>query len=587
MLSNRLTNLIAFFLLLFMFLAAFFSMIGDSLTFDEKAHIGAGFSYLTKQDYRLNPEHPPLIKDIAALPLLFLNLRFPENHPSWLQKEGAAPWWFQFDFGRELLYYSGNDPVKIIFWSRIPMVLLLILLGWLLFWWVKKMTNGKISLLVLTLFVFSPTFLAHGRLVTTDVGAALGALLAIIFWIKFLQNPSWKNVIITGLVFGISQLLKFTLLLLIPFFIIITIIYVLLVLKKEGSLGKIVFSYLGKAILIGLIGFFFIIWPSYQFHVLNYPIDQQLRDTIADLSGNPISFAKNLTIQMAGQDFSRAPAQYFRGVLMAFQRSEWGNTTYFLGRISAEGWWYYFPLIYLVKIPLAFHLLTLISIILFFIAKGQKRINLSQSNFWIFAIFLWVIIYWIAALRSSLNIGIRHLIPVLPFIYILVVLAIYQLPQLIENKIIQKFFLVIILSLFIWYIAASLFTFPHYLSYYNELGGGIKEGYKVAVDSNYDWGQDFYRLLEFVETEKIDKIYVDYFGGEEAQYWLGEKYIRFEPKGKEEPLKGWLAVSLNHLMGGIAEPRKGFDQETGYYNWLKNKKPFRKAGYSIFIYDLN
>ena len=145
MLSNRLANILATLLLLLMLLTALNSIIGDSLTFDEKAHIGAGFSYLTKQDYRLNPEHPPLIKDIAALPLTFLNLHFPDDDLSWTQKDQAPPWWVQFDFGRKLLFYSGNDPSVIIFWTRAMMILVLIILGWLLFWWTRKMAGNAVA----------------------------------------------------------------------------------------------------------------------------------------------------------------------------------------------------------------------------------------------------------------------------------------------------------------------------------------------------------------------------------------------------------------------------------------------------------
>lgn len=592
MFSDRLTNIIAFSLLALMFLMALFSMMGDSLTFDEKAHIGAGFSYLLKQDYRLNPEHPPLIKDLAAFPLIFLNLHFPDNISSWTQKDQAPPWWAQFDFGREFLYYSGNDPVKIIFWSRLMMILLVIFLGWLIFWWIKKMAGKDSALLVLFLFAFSPTLLAHGRLVTTDIGAALGAVIAIIFWLKFLENPSWKNVVLTGLIFGLAQLFKFTLLLLLPFFLIITVIYALFFKEKEISLGKNVLLYLSKTILISLIGFLFVIWPFYQFHILNYPPEQQLRDTISDISSNPIPFAKEITIWMAKQDFLRAPAQYFRGVLMAFQRSEWGNTTYFLGKISAKGFLNYFPVIYLFKEPLSLHLLTILAILLFFTTflvrkKKTQSLKLTKENFWIFAIFLWILTYWLAAIRSNLNIGIRHLIPVLPFTYILVVLAIHQSFQFVSKRTLQGGISVLTTLLFLWYFSSSILSFPHYLSYYNEIGGGAKEGYKIAVDSNYDWGQDFYRLLKFIQENKIEKIYLDYFGGEEPSYWLKEKYIKFDPREIRNYPKGYLAVSANHLMGGMAIGTPDFNQETGYYNWLIGKNPISRAGQSIFIYYLD
>jgi len=585
MLSSRIANIIAVILLGIMFLTAVFSMKGDSLTFDELAHISAGYSYLAKQDYRLNPEHPPLIKDIPALPLLFLDLNFPDTGPNWLQKEAAPAWWVQFDLGNEFLYHSGNNPREIIFWSRFAMICFLIILGWLLFWWTKKIANNTVAVGVLTLFAFSPTFLAHGRLANTDVGAVFGGLLAIIFWLRFLQNPSWKNTLLAGLTFGVAMLFKFSLVLLIPFFAVITVIYALL-------FSKSLVSYLGKSLLAGLAGFILVIWPVYQFHIWYYPAEQQLRDTIADISSHPVPILKDLVLWMTGQEPLRAPAQYLRGLLMASQRTMWGNTTYFLGQISAGSWRYYFPLLYLLKIPAVFHLLTLsalaaFSATLWKIKKQKKILNYSRQYFWIITLFLWIAVYWTSAIAGNLNIGIRHLLPVFPFIYILAVFGVYQGFKLVKTPIKRRILASFFLLLFFCYAVSSLFAFPHYLSYYNVFGGGIKNGYKIAVDSNYDWGQDFYRLLTFVEKEKIEKIYLDYFGGEDPVFWLGEKYIKLNPKEIKEPPHGWLAVSLNQLMGGIAEPTTGFDQETGYYSWLKNQTPAAKAGHSIFIYYLD
>ena len=187
-LSNKITNIIAIILLVVMFFFAVFSMKDDAATFDELAHIPAGYSYLSQQDYRINPEHPPLVKDLSALPLMFLDLNFPTDHYSWTQEDGPV-WWLQFDLGTELLYRSGNDPDQIVFWSRIPMIFLLMLLGFLIFHWTRKLGGNYAGLFSLVLFSFSPTFLAHGRLVTTDVGASIGVVLATYFWINFLKDP--------------------------------------------------------------------------------------------------------------------------------------------------------------------------------------------------------------------------------------------------------------------------------------------------------------------------------------------------------------------------------------------------------------
>jgi len=578
------TNLMALILLAVMAATAFLSLKQDSLTFDELAHIPAGYSYLIKQDYRVNPEHPPLIKDISAIPLLFLGLNFPDGSPNWLQPEAPA-WWVQFDLGREFLYGSGNNPRQIILWSRSAMIGLLILLGWFLFYWARQIGGNTVALGVLALFAFSPTFLAHGRLVNTDIGAVLGALIAIFFWLKFLKLPHWQNIWLAGIGFGLAMVLKFSLVLLIPFLVIITPLYAILFSEKNKAL-KLIISYAGKALLAALVGVIFVIWPIYQFHVLNYPPEQQLRDTLADISGYPLPIMKDINLWLTQQQPFRGLGQYLRGLLMASQRTVWGNTAVFMGEISAGSWLHYFPLLYLFKVPLAFHILTLIALMGAIWGIKIWGIKRLKNNFIVLAFLVWILVYWLAALLGNLNIGVRHLLPVFPFIYLLVVLGINRLISLIKLPKLKQSLLVLVFILFGWYIASSLSAFPHYIPYYNELAGGTKQGYKIAVDSNYDWGQDFYRLLDFVGKNKIDKIYLDYFGGEDPQYWLGEKYLKLNPREEELP-QGWLAVSLNQFMGGMAKPAPDFDQETGYYNWLKEQRPVARAGYSIFIYYLD
>jgi len=591
-LNNKITNILAFILLLIMALTAFLSMLHDSLTFDELAHIGAGYSYLVKHDYRLNPEHPPLSKDIIAFPLLFLNLHFPDQHPSWTQEEAAPPWWSQFDFGRELLYRSGNNPRQIIIAARSAMILFLLLLGWLLFFYSKKIGGNLIGLIALTLFAFSPTLLAHGRLTNTDIGAAFGALIATIGWLHFLKKPTWLNVFLAGLAFGLAMILKFSLILLIPFLAIITLIYAFLFAPEKRKIPKTVIVYLIKAFLIGLIGVVFIIWPVYQFHIQNYPPDHQLRDTINDISGHPIPLARDLSLWLTKHESLRALGQYTRGLLMASQRTAWGNTAVFCGEIAANSWFAYFPTLYLLKEPLALHLLTLIALIgaslsLWRTIRQRSCLTWLKNNFVILACLIWVLVYWIGALSGNLNIGIRHLMPTFPFVYILVAFGLKEFFLIIKSIRYRRLVLLIVLLLFYWYISSSLIAFPHYLSYYNELAGGTVNGYKIAVDSNYDWGQDFYRLLEFMKQNKIEKIYIDYFGGEDLDYWLKDRYILLKPKELKELPHGWLAISVNQLQGGLAKPVRGFDQPTGYYQWLENYQPVARAGYSIFIYYLD
>ena len=212
--SNRTTNIIAVCFLLFIFIITVFSMKDDSVTMDEVAHLPAGYSYLTQKDMRLNPEHPPLIKDLAAIPLLFIkDIKFPSDIKAWTKDVNS-----QWDFGFNFFYNFGNPADKMIFWGRIPMILILIFLGFFIFKWAKELFGNKVALLSLFLFSFSPTLLAHGRLVTTDVGATAGVVIATYYFLKSLKNPGWKNIIIAGIAFGLAELTKFSVILLIPFF---------------------------------------------------------------------------------------------------------------------------------------------------------------------------------------------------------------------------------------------------------------------------------------------------------------------------------------------------------------------------------
>jgi len=167
----------------------------------------------------------------------------------------------------------------------------------------------------------------------------------------------------------------------------------------------------------------------------------------------------------------------------------------------------------------------------------------------------------------------------------LVVLGIIGLINTIsEEK--RKYIAAVIIILLGWYIVSSLTTWPYYLSYFNEIGGGKENGYKYVVDSNYDWGQDMKRLKKWLDENNIEKIYVDYFGGSDSKYYLGKKYRPWQGtnKPKNFPKGNYLAVSATLLQGGRGNPVPGFNQPTGYYRWLDEYKPVARAGTSIFIY---
>ncbi len=617
MAGHRVSNMLALLMLTAMFALMFFSSLNESAIMDELAHIPAGYSYLTQKDYRLNPEHPPLIKDLSAVPLLFLKLNFPTDVKAWRDDING-----QWDMGRIFLYESGNNPDRILFWSRFPMMLLALVFGWLIFSSARRLYGDRVGLLALVFYSFSPSFIAHSRYVTTDLAAAFGFFIAITAFIYYLKSPGVKRAFIAGASLGIALLLKFSLVLLLPLLALLAFLWGFLsqldyLRETENGLerAKKLFyewSKLGLGFLAILIIAVFLIAVVYQYHVWNYPPERQLSDSAVNLSSFGFRPAADLTQFMASQPALRGLGQYFLGLLMVVQRAAGGNTAYFLGEVGSAGWWYYFPVAYILKEPSAFLLLLALSV--FLAVKSVKQTHekswpavfeWTRDNFFLTASFIFIAVYWLQSMRSPLNIGIRHVLPTFPFIYILVSreitrwLMFYSLNEprslgewlfsIYERfvKSLPRYFLTAVLLLSLG--LGTIFSFPNYLSYYNILAGGSGNGYKYIVDSNYDWGQDLKRLRDFVEKNKIEKIALDYFGGGSPEYYLKDKFVPWQSgAGKPNPESGdpkWFALSATIRQSAEALPAVGFIKKPeDSYLWLENIEPYARAGHSIFIY---
>ena len=583
--SSRLTNLIAISLLVFVFAIAVFSIKDDSLTMDELAHLPAGYSYLTQKDMRLNPEHPPLIKDLAALPLLFIKgISFPLNSPAW-QKDVNGQW----EFGNQFLFRSGNPAEKIIFLARIPMIFVLLLLGFYVFKWAKELYGNKAALLALFLFAFSPTFLAHGRLVTTDIGAALGVVLASYYFLKFLKESSKKSLLIAGLALGLALLTKFSTILILPFLGFLILVSAWLN-SASGRQFLVSFFTHGLKFVVILIIALTVVWLLYVYHVWNYPPEKQAQDASSILASHPIQALRKIIPPLSDSSVLRPLAAYLLGLVMVLQRGAAGNTTYFLGEVSATGWKNYFPVVYLIKEPLPFFILLLIGVLTaaYLVKKPFWQNPLSRLRGWLknhfveFSFLSFIAFYWLTTLGGNLNIGVRHLLPVFPFTILLTsgLALLWLRPPFLKPK------LALLGLLLAWQAFSVINVYPSFLAYFNELAGGPSQGYIYAVDSNLDWGQDLKRLDQWLEKNKIEKIYLDYFGGSDTRYYLGQRYLPWRGDQKPEELTAtpYLAVSATLLQGGRGEPVKGFRDKTGYYRWLDQYKPVTTIGHSIFVY---
>ena len=569
-------NILAGALLIFFGALAVTSMWNDNANYDERIHLPAGYSYVTQQDMRLNPEHPPLVKDLSGLPLLFMKINFPYQSWGWdtaLTTDSARTpvWQTDVGFGNDLLYYSGNDAQNMMRYGRIPIILIGILLGFYVFKFAREQWGDLTGIIALVLYSFSPTFLAHTRLVTTDVAAAAAFFISFYYLYKWLKTPTQRNILIFGIVLGISFLTKFSTFLLIPIFGFIILIWVLL--NRQWK------KYIGSFILILIIALL-VIGAVYAYHIWDYPIEKQTTDTAFILSTFGFKPLADLSVWVSSQPTLRAWGEYFLGFLMVLQRSGGGNTTYYLGNVSADGSRSYFLVMYLLKEPLAYILLTFFALFLALKKIVSKKISVEffKDNFTEFGMLLVIVVYWLFSVTSNLNIGVRHILPTIPFIYILTA---GQISNWIKDNFKKG---LLILVFFAWASVSVVSVWPSFLAYYNETAGGPNGGYKFAVDSNLDWGQDILRLSQFIEKNNIKEIKLDYFSGAPAEYYI--KTAEIISFNREISQKGWLAVSASVLQGACKGDKIPCSYNERAYIWLDQYKPVTKIGYSIFVYKI-
>ena len=594
-------NIYVFLILTVFSVLAVTSMWNDSANYDERIHLPAGYSYLTQQDMRLNPEHPPLVKDLAALPLLFLDIKFPYQSLGWntlstSDVHRTPVWQTDVTFGNDLLYYSGNDAQKMMRHGRIPIILIGIILGFYVWKFTKELWGNLAGIIALTLYSFSPTVLAHTRLVTTDVAAAAAFFISFYYLYKWLKISTRKNLLIFGVILGLAFLTKFSTFLLIPIFGSMVLIYAFVSpcgRCPEGTQNQKKWFWIKKYVggfIFALVIAFLVVGSAYSFHTWNYPAEKQAIDTEFILSTFGFKPLADFNIWLSGMPYLRALGQYLLGFLMVLQRSEGGNTTYYLGNISAEGARSYFPIVYLIKEPIAYIFMFFFSIFLalkYCISHCRRRlvrywwrdfIDSIKNNPAETGMILIILIYSAFSIRSRLNIGVRHILPTLPFIY---ALTARQVSIWMRNYKSRKIFIIILMA---WAIISATSVWPSFLAYFNETAGGPNNGYKLVVDSNLDWGQDILRLSQFIEKNNIKEIKMDYFSGAPAEYYI--KTAKIQSYDREVPQKGWLAVSATIYSGACKGDKITCSYNERSYTWLDRYKPIARIGYSIFVYKI-
>lgn len=591
-------------ILAFLLIVSLLNAWWDSAIFDEDAHIPAGYSYLIKHDMRLNPEHPPLIKDLAALPLTLMHLKFDTNKPFWTTDVNG-----QWDAGHDLLWQEGNNADQVIFWARVPVVLLSLLFGLFIFKWGKEFSGVLGGLFALTLYAFDPNILGHDHFVTTDLGIAGFMMLSFYYFLRFIKEPTWKNVAVGGFFLALVQLAKFSSILLFPIFGLVAIIYPLT--KKVPAETKSAFlfkleklgEYLGKSI-VAFAFSLLIVWVFYALNDYAMPKDK-LAETInyyfspTDTSIKAVT-TNHVLIALNNSALTRPLSEYVLGIAMVFKRVSGGNGAYFMGQVSGNAFRAYFPTVFDTKEPLIslfFMLAALIlalrnnikALIAYLKEKGQKLAwsaalrDYLRHNIDTISMFAFIVLYAYISITGNLNIGFRHLFPILPFAYLLTAKVIIDFCRKHPEPAGRVTFFSAVLLLSLLLVAETVSAYPYYMSYFNQIAGGPKNGYRYVTDSNADWGQDLKRLQVFLDQHpEIDKIRVDYFGGADIKYYIGDKYLMwYDSKRPIEP--GWYAISTNFLQGSIYDQTKK-DQDS--YRWTQKIQPVYQVGTAIFIYHV-
>ncbi len=518
-------------LILVHFVLAFSSARLKSPTADEYTYIATGYLYLQTSDLRLDRTHPPLIRYLIGIPLQFMDVWLPP-----LKKElwsTPASYTLGYRIGWEMLLAGKNEWESILLAARLPIILLSCGLAFLIFWWARDLYGNYGAYISLFLYCFSPNILAHARLATLDLGISLlfaGTLFSFYLYWKFRTNLS---LCLTGIFLGCALAAKLTAILLIP----IIILAFAWTIKQEKHLNEDLWKkevIKSIAVFALAIGCLFLVYgfplkPFYYF------------DTMANV------FGKSIHGGAGGEDIPGMPHRNY-----AF---------YLFGDYSTEGWPYYYLAAMLVKTPLPIFIM-LVLILIF----GKKR----WFGFADILIVGGMIVLHVAAVFNRVNIGLRHILPVYPLLF----LYLGRLIHVRESKFLRWG----IIFLAIVYFGMNIWIYPDYLAYFNVISGGPDNAQNLLDDSNIDWGQDLGRLHEIQKHHPHVPFYVatNWMFVPQA-FYLDAKQLKEEDIAS--PPKGIVAVGKHWAVRQRMHKRSPY-----YYDWFEKYESFGNVGHSILLY---
>ncbi|HXM48831.1 MAG TPA: glycosyltransferase family 39 protein [Pyrinomonadaceae bacterium] len=469
------------------------SVSRDSPTWDEGDHIFAGYRSLTNKDFGLNPEHPPVVKMLAAAPLLSMPLKVPEVRNRFFMHEA-------FLDGKEFLF--ANDADAMMFRARMTASILTVLLALLVFLATREFFGTGSAFIALTLIVFEPNLLAHGARVTTDAGLSCFMFATIYAFYRYVKIPSAWRLAVVGLATGLTLAAKHTGILVIPMLALLAICEVLRVrLAKqhysEGSRGTGRHAgLLAVSLITSLVIGVGVLWASYGFRFAARPYGLQLNPGFAEWVGQLKPVEAHL-LSFAAR-WHLLPESYLYG-LAAVRLSAETYTTFVFGTIYPHGVWFYFPVAFVIKSTLAF--LVLLGISVFAIAS--RKLTGARE-----ILFLTIppAFYLIVAMNSKINIGVRHILPLYVFFSVLIGGAAWSLVRR------DRRWRYVVAALLLFHVFSSVRSYPNYMAYSNELWGGPSQTYKYLTDSNVDWAQQLKSTKQYLDGRGIKECWFAYFG---------------------------------------------------------------------------
>ena len=554
------------FLLILISVQLFFSVRRESQTWDEANHIFTGYRSWTHGDFGLNPEHPPLLKLLATAPLLRSELKSPALGERYFKEDA-------FLRGKEFLYQ--NDADKILARTRTAAAILTLLTAIVVFFGTREMFGTGSAFIALTLLAFDPNLLAHGALITTDVGLACFMFLSVYMFYRFLKSPSVLRLIVAGVAVGLVLAVKHTGLLVLPILFLLTLFEIIINIFDAGreNIGRHVLKTLGSLALIALIGWV-VLWSFYRFRYDARPNGLQLNPPLVEYLENlepsgarPISLLARFRI---------LPESYLYGLADVKITANY-YTSYVLGKVYAHGVWFYFPIAFLVKSTVGVLVLLLLSLG----ALVTRRFNRWRE---ILFLVVPVIFYLLVALTVGMNIGVRHILVVYVFLYVLIGGATWTLVRT------SRKWAYAVGVLLLVHAASSLLAFPNYIAYANELWGGPSQTHKYLTDSNSDWGQQLKSVKQYLDQRGVKECWFVYFaeGVAEPSYYgipckplptISTLWLNL-PMDIPPSIDGPVLVSASNLSGvefgpGSLDP----------YGQFKLHKPTAVIDRGVFVFD--